>query len=153
MSTDQSDEENPVATTTERWIYGGIRVLHDRRIHAWIDPNGQQCLYQLKRAGSWVIGGYYTARVARNGDATTLYGTPHYTGDGNAPDDVRRDLWAKDTAARTRLALLAQERNQARRTAIDEALDPLLTLARTAKTSADRDALTAYVLRRMITSW
>ena len=153
MSADQSDIEPDPVTITERWIYGGIRVLNDRRIHAWIDPNGHQCLYQLKRAGSWVIGGYYTGKVARNGDATTLYGTPHYTGDGNAGDDVRRDLWAKDAAARTRLALLAQERNEARRNAIDEALDPLLTLARTAKTSADCDALTAYVLRRMITSW
>ncbi len=30
--------EQEVPTTKERWIYGGIRVLDDKRIHAWIDP-------------------------------------------------------------------------------------------------------------------
>ncbi|MEJ3741801.1 hypothetical protein WEI85_00665 [Actinomycetes bacterium KLBMP 9797] len=147
------DEAGPVATTEERWIYGGIRVLNGRRIHAWIDPHGHEGLYQLKRAGNWAIGCYYTAQVVRTGEATRLYGAPTYAGGGHAPDEVRRQLWAKDTAARTRLALLAQERNQARRNAIDEALEPLITMARAVRTSADRDALTAYVMRRLISSW
>ncbi len=145
--------EQEIPTTKERWIYGGIRVLDDKRIHAWIDPAGREGLYAHKRASTWAIGSYYTARVIRTGSSTTLYGTPTYTGDGYAPDELRRELWAKDTAARTRLARLAQERKESRRNAIDQALAPLITAARTLKTSADRDAFTAYVMRQLIRAW
>ncbi len=145
--------EEQVPTSKERWIYGGIRVRNDKRIHAWIDPHGYEGLYALKRTASWAIGSYYTARVVRNSSSTTLYGTPTYTGDGYAPDELRRQLWAKDTAARTRLARLAQERKEAQRNAIDEALTPLIDAARTLRTSADRDAFTAYVMRQLIKTW
>ena len=153
MSNQPAEPDEEVPTAEERWTYGGIRVLHDKRFHAWIDPTGYEGLYALKRGGSWAIGGYYTARVTRTASSTTLHGTPTHTGDDPAPDELRRQLWAKDTAARTRLARLAQERRQARRNAIDEALEPLITAARTLKTGADRDAFTAYVMRRLISTW
>jgi hypothetical protein len=140
-------------TTTERWIYGGIRVLDGKRVHAWIDPGGRELLYAHKRAGNWAIGSSYTAQVIRTGPSTALYGTPTYTGNGDTPDELRRELWANHLAARTRLSDLTQERKAAQRNAIDEALRPLLAAARTVKTSADRDALIAYVMRQLITAW
>jgi hypothetical protein len=145
--------EGEVTAVTQRWVYGGLRVLNDKRVHAWLDPTGRELPVRAQRGGGWAIGGYYTARVVRDGEATKLAGTPSYTGDGDARDELRRELWAKDTAARTRLARLAQERRHARRNAIDEALQPLLAAARTLKTSADRDALIAYVMRQLIRTW
>ncbi len=153
MNNEPAETEQAPPTTKERWIYGGIRVLDGKRVHAWIDPAGRELLYVHQRSGSWAIGSFYTARVIRTGESTTLYGTPTYTGDGYAADELRRQLWAKDTAARTRLASLTQERKAARRNAIDEALGPLLAAARTLKTSADRDAVTAYVMRQLISTW
>jgi len=47
MSTDAkppADHTGAVATTEEQWIYGGIRVYQQRRIHAWIDPHGHEGL-------------------------------------------------------------------------------------------------------------
>jgi len=150
----QPDEDDEVRDAAkERWIYGGIRVLDDKRVHAWIDPTGRELLYTFKRSGNWAIGSYYTARVTRAGGSTRLHSIPTYTGDGYTDDEPRRQLWAKDTAARAQLALLTQERNAARRNAIDEALAPLIAAARALKTSADRDAFTAYVMRRLIDSW
>ena len=58
-----------------------------------------------------------------------------------------------DTAARAQLARVAQERNDARRNAIDEVLEPVLAIARTLKSGPERDAFTAYVLRRMLSVW
>ena len=137
----------------ERWIYGGIRVLDDKRVHAWIDPAGRELLYTFTRGGTWAIGSIYTARVTRTDTHTTLHATPTYTGDRTDDDELRRRLWAADTAARSQVALLAQERNDARRNAIDEALQPLLVAARTLRTGPDRDAFTAYVLRRLLAAW
>jgi len=138
---------------TERWTYGGIRALDGKRVHAWIDPTGREMLYAHKRGGGWAIGSYYTAHISRDGTTTRLHGLPAYTGEGTDDDALRRDLWASHTAAQTRLAELAQERNAARRNAIDDALQPLIAAARSLKTSADRDAFAAYVLRQLINAW
>jgi hypothetical protein len=137
----------------ERWVYGGIRVLDGKRVYAWIDPSGRELLFTLRPASASAIGSYYTAQVSRHAGNVTLHGTPTYADDGQADDELRRQLWAQDTAARGHLARLAQERNEARRHGIDEALQPLLSVARTVKTGPDRDALTAYVLRRLIGAW
>lgn len=151
---DEPDTDSEVrGAVDERWVYGGIRVLHDKRVHAWIDPTGRELLYTFPRGGSWAIGSCYTASVARDGPKTTLHGTPAYTGDRHDDEQLRRQLWAQDTAARAQLARLAQERNEARRNAIDEAVEPLLAVARTLKTGPDRDAFIAYVLRRLATAW
>ncbi len=153
MSQQPDEHDQARNAATERWIYGGIRVLDGKRVHAWIDPAGRERLYAHKRGGHWAIGSYYTARVTRNGPHTALYGAPAYSGDGYADDELRRRLWAEDIAARAQLTLLTQERSDARRNAIDEALAPLLAIARTLKTGADRDAFTAYVIRHLIAAW
>ena len=55
--------------------------------------------------------------------------------------------------AQTRLEMIRAERNAARRSALDEALAPLLELAGPLRTSAERDALAAYVLRKLHNAW
>lgn len=147
---DEHDE--PVGAAPERWVYGRIRVLDGKRVHAWVGPSGRELLYAFKRASAWAIGSFYTAEVSRQGTATTLHGVPAYTGE-QADDELRRHLWAADTAARVQLARLAQERNDARRNAIDEVVAPVLDVARTLKSGPDRDAFTAYVLRRLLSAW
>ncbi len=148
---DNAGSSEPIAD--ERWIYGGIRVLDDKRVHAWLNPAGRELRYMFKRGGTWAIGSVYTARVSRTYGRATLHGTPAYTGDRTDDDDLRRRLWAEDTAARAQLALLTQERNDARRNAIDQALEPLIAAARQLKTGPDRDAFTAHVLRRLLAAW
>jgi hypothetical protein len=150
---DGPDTDAVPGATTKRWIFGGIRVLDGKRIHAWIDPAGRELLYAHTRSVSRSIGCYHTAQVVRAGSSTSLCGAPTYAADGYAPDEQRQQLWAKDTAARARLADLNQERKAAQRNAVDEALRPLIAAPRSLKTSADRDAFIAYVMRQLIGSW
>lgn len=152
MSAQPDEHDEAAGAAPERWVYGGIRVLDGKRVHAWIDPSGRELLYAFKRASHWAIGSFYTAEVSRQDSTTRLHNTPAYTGE-QADDELRRHLWAADTAARTQLARLAQERNDARRNAIDEVLEPVLAVARTLKTGPDRDAFTAHVLRRLLSAW
>jgi hypothetical protein len=64
-------------------------------------------------------------------------------------DDLRRQLWAQPSAATTRLELIRAERSDAKRNALDEAIAPLLAMARSLRTTAERDALAAYVIRKI----
>jgi hypothetical protein len=70
-----------------------------------------------------------------------------------ADEATRRVLWAGHTAAQTRLELIRAERNDARRNALDEALAPLLEVVAGLRTSAERDALAVYILRRIQNAW
>lgn len=152
MSEHPDDHDEPASAAPEEWVYGGIRVLDGKRVHAWIDRSGRELLYAHKRGRTWSIGSYYTAQVSRHDDTTRLHNEPTYTGE-QADHDLRRHLWAADTAARAQLARLAQERSEARRNAIDEVLEPVLAVARTLKSGPDRDAFTAHILRRMLSAW
>jgi hypothetical protein len=152
MNGQPDEHDEPAGAAPEDWVYGGIRVLDGKRVHAWIDPSGRELLYAFKSASTWAIGSYYAAQVSRHDAATTLHGTPTYTGE-RADDDLRRHLWAADAAARAQLASLAQERNDRRRNAIDEALEPAVAIARTLRSGPERDAFTAYVLRRLLAAW
>lgn len=49
--------------------------------------------------------------------------------------------------------MIRAERGAARRSALDEALAPLLELAAPLRTSTERDALAAYVLRKLNSAW
>jgi hypothetical protein len=65
---------------------------------------------------------------------------------------VRAELEAAHRAAETRLRLAALQRNDKRHSALDAAVEPLCGLIRTAS-MADRDAILAYVLRRLSRAW
>lgn len=137
-----------VATTTETWTYGGVRVLRDgKRAHAWVDPSGEELLYQ-KIGRRAAVGYLYEATVERDGDHITLHGQPRSIGE-QTDAETRLRLRAADSAATTRLATLARERKEGAEDALNEALAPLVKLARGCRTGAERDALIATVLRRM----
>ncbi len=125
---------------TETWTYGGIRADKDgRRWHAWLDPAGEEHWFG-RTGGRMAVGSHYTAQVTRrDGGGITLHGTPEHAGT-QAGQEVRAALWTAHTLAQTRIESLRAERDAARRSALDEALAPLLELAGPLRTSAERDA-------------
>ena len=138
---------------TETWTYGGIRADKDgKKWHAWTDPAGEE--HWFARTGSrMAVGSCYTARVTRrDGGAITLHGTPEYAG-SQVGQETRAALWTEHTLAQTRIEALRAERDAARRSALDEAIAPLLELAAPLRTGAQRDALAAYVIRKLHNSW
>jgi hypothetical protein len=137
----------------ERWTYAGVRASPDgTRQHAWLDPSGEELLFR-RTGGSMAVGSHYTALVIRrDDDSIALRGIPVYAGSA-ADEATRLVLQAEHTAAQTRLELLRAERNAARRNALDEALAPLVEVAAGLRTSAERDALAVYILRRIQHAW
>jgi hypothetical protein len=117
-----------------------------------VDPAGEE--HWFARTGSrTAVGSRYTAQVTRrDGGAITLHGTPEYAG-SQADRETRAALWTAHTLAQTRIETLRAERDAARRNALDEALAPLLELAGPLRTGAQRDALAAYVLRKLHNAW
>src|SRR5437660_12573398 len=108
---------------TERWIYGGVRVLNGKRVHGWVDPSGNELLF--KRAVVAAVSYYYEVEVTHDGDKTRR-GTPQHTGD-QVDQETRRKLYAQHVAAKTRLAKLTQERNAAKQDEFRDAMVPLVT--------------------------
>jgi len=137
----------PVA---ELWTYGGLRVGKDgRRLYAWLDPGGEELLFS--RTGRMAVGSQYTVRVTRDG-TVTMHGTPEYA--GSAADEATRAPCGPRTPwRRPRLEALRAERSAARRNALDEALGPLLELAAPLRTTAGRNALAAYVIGKLHSTW
>jgi hypothetical protein len=138
---------------TETWTFGGIRADKDgKKWHAWVDAASEE--HWFARTGSrMAVGSRYTAQVTRrDGGGITLHGTPEYAG-SQADQAVRQVLWTEHTLAQTRIEALRAERDAARRNALDEAIAPLLGLAAPLRTSAQRDALAAYVIRKLHSTW
>ena len=100
----------------------------------------------------WPSAASTPSSVSRHDGTITLHGTPAYAGSA-ADEATRRAVWAEHTVAQTRLEMIRAERNAARRSALDEALAPLLELACPLRTSAERDALAAYVIRKLHNAW
>ncbi len=99
------------------------------------------------------VGSSYTAQVTRrDGGGITLHGTPEHAGT-QAGQEVRAALWTAHTLAQTQIESLRAERDAARRNALDEAIAPLLELAAPLRTGAQRDALAAYVIRKLHSAW
>jgi hypothetical protein len=133
---------------TETWTYAGVRVgKGGRRVHAWLDADGEELLF-TRTGARMAVGSHYTVSVTRHQTTITLHGTPAYAG-MTADAATRRACWAEHTVAQTRLEMIRAERSAARRSALDEALAPLLELAGPLRTGAERDALAAYVLRKI----
>jgi hypothetical protein len=139
---------------TETWTYGGIRVDEDgKKRHAWVDPAGEEHWFARTGGGRMAVGSHYTARVTRRDDGgITVYGTPEYAG-SQAGQAARQALWTSHTLAQARIEALRAERDAARRNALDEAIAPLLELAAPLRTGAQRDALAAYVIRKLHSAW
>ena len=134
----------------EVWTYAGRRILDGKRYYAWQDGTGRERYYAKSPAN--VIGGRYTATVRRDGDGVSLYAEPRYTGQ-YLDAHTRREMEALDIAAMATLAAKARERHDARRKALDDALQPLVDLAAKVSFGHERDALLAYVIRRLTRPW
>jgi hypothetical protein len=141
-----------VEPVAEIWVFAGTRVGQGgRRVHAWL-PVGTDNELWFKAQGSHSVGSEYTVRVTRHDNGSiTKYGTPEYLG-RHSDEVVRAKLDTAHRAAETRLRLLALERNDKRHNALDAALEPVCDLIRSAST-ADRDAILTYVLRRLSRAW
>jgi hypothetical protein len=148
-----TDTSNPTTEPTEEiWTFGGTRIdAKGHRAHVWVPLGGEDVLW-FKPRGSYTVGSDYTVQVVRHPDGRlTKYGTGTYHGrHGN--DAVRARLEASHRAAETQLRLAALERNDKRHSALDAALDPLCELIKSAS-MADRDAILAYVIRRLSRAW
>ena len=137
---------------TETWTYGGIRADKDgKKWHAWVDPAGEEHWF-ARTGGRMAVGSRYTARVTRRDGGISMHGTPEYAG-SQAGQETRAALWTEHTLAQTRIEARRAERDAARRSALDEAIAPLLELAAPLRTGAQRDALAAYVIRKLHNSW
>jgi hypothetical protein len=144
-------EPEPAAET---WTYGGIRADKDgKKWHAWLDAAGEDHWFARTGGGSMAIGSRYSVRVTRRDDGgLTLHGIPEYAGTA-ADETSRRGLWAEHTVAQAQIETVRAERDAARRNALDEALAPLVDLARSLRTGAQRDALAAYIIRKLHNAW
>jgi hypothetical protein len=134
----------------EVWTYAGRRVLDGKRYYAWQDGTGRERYYAKSSAS--VIGGRYTVSVGCEGDRVCMYGEPRYTGD-YLDAQTRREMEVLDIAAMAVLAAQARERRDARQKALDDALQPLVDLAAKVSFGHERDALLAYVIRRLTRPW
>lgn len=142
--------------THETWVFGGSRVLSGKRVHAWVPLNydgltekagkaGPELLF--KATGSFVVGSEYDVRASREDDRVSKIGTPAYLGQ-HENAELRAGLEASHRAAETTLGRLALERNDKRRSALDEALAPVITLMKGVP-YAQRDAFMVYIQRKL----
>jgi hypothetical protein len=134
----------------EVWTFAGRRVLHGKRYHAWQDVSGRERYYA--KSAATMIGGRYVVTVSREGTNTWLHGDPRYTGE-HVDERTRREMEALDIAAMATVAAKTRERNDARRKALDDVLQPLVDLAAKVSFGHERDALLAYVIRRITNPW
>jgi hypothetical protein len=138
--------------TEEIWVFGGNRVDgKGSRAHVWL-PVGTEELLWFRARGSHTPGSEYRVQVTRHDDGNiTKHGDAVYVG-RHGDEAVRAKLEAGHRAAETRLRLAALERNDKRHSALDEAIEPLAAIMRSAS-SVDRDAVLAYVMRRLARAW
>jgi hypothetical protein len=138
----------------ETWTYGGVRAdKHGKKWHSWLDAAGEDHWFARTGGGTMAIGSRYTLRVTRRDDGgITLHGIPEYAG-SEADQVTRQGLWAQHAVAQAQIEARRAERDAGRRNALDEALAPLVDLARSLRTGAQRDALTAHVIRKLHNAW
>jgi hypothetical protein len=154
-STSETAPDGERSRTSERWIYGGLRVLKAGTVHAWIPepPVGQglpdEVWYRFKTSGHWTVGGIYTATVARTGRQVELYGSPGPWLQRFDDRDAVARLEVLDRTARDQIARTALERRAAKDPALAAAIRPLLEVAARLRTDAQVRALLAYVTEQI----
>jgi hypothetical protein len=145
--------KNDAETREETWVFLGSRVNTKRaRVHvwAWIDDDDPDREMLFSAKGHYTIGGNYKVKVSR-ADGITMHGTPTYL-EPNPDTDLRARAAASHRAAEITLSRFALERSQNRKDPLDEALSPLIELAKTVPPS-QRDAFSLYVLRSLLRAW
>jgi len=136
---------------TEEWTCTGVRMLNGKRAVSWLTERGRSLTFVERFR--YVCGGLYGVEVADAADGhVTRYGEPRYR--KPHPDAQLRAEWrAKEVAAEAGLATAARERSDAKADALDAAMEPLVAIARTMRTSAQREALAAHVIRLLAKEW
>ena len=156
--TDPTTETAPdgePSRTSERWIYGGLRILKAGTVHAWIPepPAGQrlpdELWYRFKTSGHWTVGGIYAATVARTEQHVELYGSPGPWMQRFDDRDAVARLEVLDRTARDQIARTALERRAAKDPALATAIRPLLEVAAGLRTNTQVRALLAYVTEQI----
>jgi hypothetical protein len=146
MNDAQPDDER----AEEVWTFAGRRALGGKRYYAFHDAAGRERYYAKVKA--LTVGGRYAVTAARDGDRVSVYGEPRYTGD-RVDERTRRQMEALDLTAEAALAAQARDRSDARRKALDDAMQPLVEIAATLRFGHERDAFLAYVIRRLTHPW
>jgi hypothetical protein len=145
-----SDEPARVGRVEEVWTFAGRRESDGKRYYAWQDGHGQERYYAKVQAHT--IGGRYAVLVTRNGEQVSVYPEARYTGD-RVDEGTRREMEALDIAASALLAVQARDRNDSRRKALEDAVQPLAEIAAKLRFGHERDAFLAYVIRRLSQRW
>jgi hypothetical protein len=123
-----------------------------KRVVAWQDPDKQELIYAER--SSYVLGGYYTVKVSRKDGKTIRHGSPLYTGRRLERGNPWMQAWkTEELEAEQRLAREARERKDKAADEFGHAMEPLLAIARQARTGAQRSALVADVIRRLSYPW
>lgn len=135
----------------EVWTYAGRREHKGKRLFAWQDPHRK--LGYFAKLPALTIGGRYTVSVVRSDKNVTVYGEARYTGERLDDEQERREMEALDVAAAANLAARTRDRNDSRRKALDDAVEPLAAIARKLAFGHERDAFLAYVIRRISRDW
>jgi len=115
----------------------------------WIDEDGKELVY--KPSGHPVIGGVYAMEIVRDGEKITRYGDGEYSHRSEDAELVAR-LEAEDRIARVQIEQAALARNDMKTSELDKILQPLLDIAGGYIDPAKREALAAYVTRRIHTA-
>jgi hypothetical protein len=141
----------------EFWLYAGRRIGRTGQpVDAWVpneDGTGDVVLYAAGRGPGHVVGASYRVRVDRHDPGTMMHGAPEFHRGQVASMELRVEWAARDMATRARLSAQRRERAAARHNDLDELIEPLRQVAAKLRTAADRDALVAHVLRRLISTW
>jgi hypothetical protein len=153
MSQEEEEKTTQPVPVTERWIYGGLRMLKHKKIHAWLPepPAGQPLGRELwyRHHGSWLVGGIYQASVSRPDGAVNLHGAPGRWLQRLDDHVTVARMEILDRQTRDALALIALERKAAKDPALAKAMEPLLAVAATLTTEGQVRALMAYVAEQV----
>jgi len=140
----------------ERWIYLGVRQGEGTSLWtAWVrEPAGAAApderdavFYGDGKTAALVLGGVYEVRVTRADGKTTRHGAPVYARERIEDADLLA-TWS----AVAGIQLARRDKGQAQE-ALNDALEPLLKLARKVPNGPQRDAFVAHVMMRLIGGW
>ena len=138
---------------TETWTYGGIRADKDgKKWHAWPTRPAKSTGSPAPAIAGWPSAAATPPRspaaTAGRSPCTAPPSTPVPARPGNPRRLVDRAHPGPDPDR-----VPARRADAARRDALDEAFAPLLELAGPLRTGAQRDALAAYVIRKLHSAW
>jgi len=130
------------------WAYGGVRVLSGGPVLAWVTEagDGEEVLFEpRRRGGRFTVGLLYPVPVTRVLGRLRVHGWP-IKSRGRVERELVALLRAEHYAAQARLALLGLKAPPLGRIRLDEAIEPVRTIARELSGRSDRAALLAYVV-------